>query len=60
MIQLFVREWFALIDYCNNKHTFDLDIFEIKCNNYFGAWKKLDHASQGEISDRISIRNING
>ena len=55
MIKLFVDEWFRLINYCNKRDTFDPGIFSSMHDNYFKAWKKLDQAAQGEISERIRL-----
>lgn len=53
MIKMFVDRFLYLIEYCSDK-DFDPAIFQIIHDEYANAWKKLDQAEQGEITERLN------
>ena len=53
MTKMFVDRFLFLIEYCSGK-SFDPNIFQIMHDEYANAWKKLDQAEQGEITERLN------
>ena len=53
MIQMFVKRFLELMEYCSDKN-FDPKIFQILHDEYANAWKKLDQAEQGEITEYLN------
>ena len=50
---MFVDRFLYLIEYCSDKN-FDPNIFRLLHDQYAHAWKKLDQAKQGEITECLN------